>query len=157
MMHLFSRLYPSFGYLRKFFPPRGLKYSLLRPTKSSSKPCTGIKQSDFGWWGFLVPLIRNCMNVYSSPTVCLAKLDRVDYHVTIQNSKRTPSWHVPNAWPREIIKLATIYICTDTPGGFITGETRAQLIRPSLWGYNHPYKAVYYSTSVVMARQRGRD
>ncbi len=28
-MPLFSRLYPSFGYIRKFFPPRGLKYSLL--------------------------------------------------------------------------------------------------------------------------------
>ncbi len=28
-MPLFSRLYPSFGYLRKIFPPRGLKYSLL--------------------------------------------------------------------------------------------------------------------------------
>ncbi len=25
----FSRLYPSFGYLRKVFPPRGLKYSLF--------------------------------------------------------------------------------------------------------------------------------
>ncbi len=29
LMPLFSRLYPSFGYLRKIFPPRGLKYSLL--------------------------------------------------------------------------------------------------------------------------------
>ncbi len=29
-MPLFSRLYPSFGYLRKIFPPRGLKYSLLK-------------------------------------------------------------------------------------------------------------------------------
>ncbi len=28
-MPLFSRLYPSFGYLGKIFPPRGLKYSLL--------------------------------------------------------------------------------------------------------------------------------
>ncbi len=28
-MSLFSRLYPSFGYLWKIFPPRGLKYSLL--------------------------------------------------------------------------------------------------------------------------------
>ena len=28
-MPLFSRLYPSFGYLRKIVPPRGLKYSLL--------------------------------------------------------------------------------------------------------------------------------
>ncbi len=28
-MTLFSRLYPSFGYLGKIFPPRGLKYSLL--------------------------------------------------------------------------------------------------------------------------------
>ncbi len=27
-MPLFSRLYPSFGYLRKIFPSRGLKYSL---------------------------------------------------------------------------------------------------------------------------------
>ncbi len=30
-MPLFSRLYLSFGYLRKIFPPRGLKYSLLGP------------------------------------------------------------------------------------------------------------------------------
>ncbi len=28
-MPLFSRLYPSFGYFQKIFPPRGLKYSLL--------------------------------------------------------------------------------------------------------------------------------
>ncbi len=28
-MPLVSRLYPSFGYLLKIFPPRGLKYSLL--------------------------------------------------------------------------------------------------------------------------------
>ena len=28
-MPLFSRLYPSFGYLRKIFPPSGLKYFLL--------------------------------------------------------------------------------------------------------------------------------
>ncbi len=28
-MQLFSRLYPSFGYLRKIFPPRGSKYSLF--------------------------------------------------------------------------------------------------------------------------------
>ncbi len=28
-MPLFSRLYPSFGYLRKIFLPRGLKYSLF--------------------------------------------------------------------------------------------------------------------------------
>ncbi len=28
-MPLFSHLYPSFGYLWKIFPPRGLKYSLL--------------------------------------------------------------------------------------------------------------------------------
>ncbi len=32
-MPLFSRLYPSFGYFRKIFPPRGLKYSLLYMNK----------------------------------------------------------------------------------------------------------------------------
>ena len=40
-MPLFSRLYPSFGSLRKIFPPRGLKYSLylsLRIVRLSSSP-----------------------------------------------------------------------------------------------------------------------
>ena len=41
-MPLFSRFYPSFGYLRKIFPPMGLKYSLYI-VYSSCNTCHSVK------------------------------------------------------------------------------------------------------------------
>ncbi len=40
-MPMFSRLYPSFGYFRKIFPPRGLKYSLFNADHCKMCRCTG--------------------------------------------------------------------------------------------------------------------
>ncbi len=41
---LFTRLYPSFMYLRKIFPPRGLKYSLLEIAENRYNTLSGL-----GW------------------------------------------------------------------------------------------------------------
>ena len=46
-MPLFSRLYHPFGYLRKIFPPRGLKYSLLpSPATETFHRCHGEHEAD---------------------------------------------------------------------------------------------------------------
>ncbi len=52
-MPLFSRLYPPFGYLRKIFPPRGLKFSLLLQWRDISyMQCFYVYIYNYGESGF---------------------------------------------------------------------------------------------------------
>ncbi len=59
-MPLFSRLYPSFGYLRKIFPPRVLKYSLLLVQSIS----TNHYQFTRGQWKVCPDLLRSLWAIW---------------------------------------------------------------------------------------------
>ena len=60
-MSLFSRLHPSFGYLWKIFPPRGLKYSLFSLHFLSIAKCPR--------WKFVIANIRSAKMVVANCSV----------------------------------------------------------------------------------------